>query len=496
MPCPSRRLVYFSLEHLTPVPTLQPGDYPLHEFHGFPQTNHILSLGLRDTNDPRTLKGNGNDFVIVQTIRGSRKVTPATFTSFARTLKPDILFALPDIPYTQPPYSQKRVTKSIERTQRWLTNTLISQHTAGADTKVIPAIFGHLLGGAAHDARSAFSAGLLEPFDSKTAPSLPHLNNLDEALDGYVLDLIPIRLSLGEFGPGVAPPHPGSESSSTGTPDLPLNIPNRSQYTTLLLSSLDPLPSSKPRLITGVTAPHDILHHIVRTGIDLFDSAWVQHAADWGIALDFTFPATKGSTATKAIGHNLYDEKYALDFSRFANDLKGATELKDDGVLEDPQLLRTCPCAACSPSLVDPAAVTVDQRLPGSEPSSVEFSGSKTHAPPFTRAYLHHLLHTHEMSAHTLLALHNLSVLDLFFVGIRDVLGEDETIGDRFIAEVERFKEIYDEEGWYGPNGILEAGRTAWRNVDLARGKGRFKRERTAGGQAQQAAEVADTEAT
>ncbi len=162
------------------------------------------------------------------------------------------------------------------------------------------------------------------------------------------------------------------------------------------------------------------------------------------------------------------------------------------------QSLRTCPCAACSPPLIDPVNVAVEQGLPGLDLQPIESTCHEAYAPPFTRAYLHHLLYTHEMSAHTLLALHNLSVLDLFFSGIREVLGDKNGIeGERFLAEVKRFGEFYDEEGWYGPNGMLERGRARWRAVDLARGKGRFKRERMdkAGDRDQQAIEAADVEA-
>jgi len=89
---------------------------------------------------------------------------------------------------------------------------------------------------------------------------------------------------------------------------------------------------------------------------------------------------------------------------------------------------------------------------------------------PYTRAYVHHLLQTHEMSAHTLLALHNLAVLDLFFAGVRRVLAEQP---ETFSQEVTRFEQVYD-----GNLGVLAEAREAWNEVTLARGKGRMARER------------------
>ncbi|EGO03316.1 hypothetical protein SERLA73DRAFT_174759, partial [Serpula lacrymans var. lacrymans S7.3] len=103
--------------------------------------------------------------------------------------------------------------------------------------------------------------------------------------------------------------------------------------------------------------------------------------------------------------------------------------------------------------------------------------------PPYTRAYLHHLLHTHEMSAHTLLAAHNLTVLDAFFRGVRKVIGKDSggditgsvsaDTGAVFAQEVERFEKTYDES-----TSLLDEAREDWRDVDLARGRGRLARER------------------
>jgi len=89
---------------------------------------------------------------------------------------------------------------------------------------------------------------------------------------------------------------------------------------------------------------------------------------------------------------------------------------------------------------------------------------------PYTRAYMHHLLHTHEMSAHTLLTLHNLAVLDTFFAGVRRVLSEQ---AEAFSHEVTRFEQIYD-----GKLGVLAEAREVWTEVSLARGKGRLARER------------------
>jgi len=85
---------------------------------------------------------------------------------------------------------------------------------------------------------------------------------------------------------------------------------------------------------------------------------------------------------------------------------------------------------------------------------------------------MHHLLHTHEMLAHTLLVAHNLSVLNAFFAGIRDVLSRGDGL-TTFRAEMERFCKTYDETLV-----VFEEARQDWMEVDRARGKGHLSREK------------------
>ncbi|KAF9510222.1 hypothetical protein BS47DRAFT_1377465 [Hydnum rufescens UP504] len=411
---------------------LQPGPYPFHKFHGFSPKRHILSLGLRDPNDPQVLHANGNDYVVAHSVRGSKKVTPSSYRSFAASLRPDILFSLPDIPYTPVPHSQKRVTKSIERSLLWLTDQLIDHISRDVAP---PAIFVHLLGGLVSEARSAFANGLLEPLKEK-----PHIH---QGVFGYVLDLLPIRHSL----------------SSGPSEPLPLPI-----VTSLLHASLDPLPQTKPRLLTGSSSPHEILHHILHSGVDLFDSAWAQRAADWGIALDFCFPVlrqdiTKGQAITaRPVAHNLYDELYATDFKRLAVDLLGSAELKHDSAGEDNEK-RICPCTACSP--------TFSSSLQLSMIPETRCGMSRHHRSPVGISTI--CWHTHEMSAHALLVSHNLSVLDAFFAGVREVLSAPNG-EELFALEVNNFSRVYLDT-LLGSDGVMEQGKASWKKVDLARGK-------------------------
>ncbi len=63
---------------------------------------------------------NGNALVCVQTLRGVRKLAPAEWAAYARVVQPDVVLALSDTPLGGAPFSQKRLTKSIERSATWL----------------------------------------------------------------------------------------------------------------------------------------------------------------------------------------------------------------------------------------------------------------------------------------------------------------------------------------------------------------------------------------
>lgn len=65
--------------------------------------------------------------------------------------------------------------------------------------------------------------------------------------------------------------------------------------------------------------------------------------------------------------------------------------------------------------------------------------------------------------------MHNLSVLDAFFAGIRTVLSTTEQLYE----EVEKFMNYYDEDMV-----LFDEAKLCWTEVELARGKGRLAREK------------------
>ncbi|PIL23746.1 hypothetical protein GSI_13496 [Ganoderma sinense ZZ0214-1] len=473
------------LDRNPPVPTLVGGTHPLHTLLGFSPDNHIVILTLRDPSDGRKMPPNGTDFVSGQCTRGVRKVNLTAWKNYAAQCKPDLVVALSDTPFTPAPHSQKRLTKSIERSIAWLADFL---RVSPADPSATQPrnVLVHLAGGIEPSARSEFAERLSEPIEQKDAPGLsPPMNTLNDGVAGYVFDLLPLHTALA-----------ADVSRSEGLASLDDDLLHashhqRSSHETstelaeLFRASLDPLPADKLRVINSPTSPHEILRLVRDVGVDVVDGFWAQRAADIGIALDFRFPAPRHSTPEFSVkgappplarkdekldlGHNLFDPRYRHDHARLASsflDGKSSAELTPDS--GSPLPMPVCSCHACSPH--SPASRMLHSPVDVHAWADVSPS---TLQPPFVRAYVHHLLHTHEMSAHSLLVMHNLTVFAAFLSGIREVLRHGDTAGDEFDREVARFEETYDER-----MSLWNEAERMWLEVEHARGKGRLAREK------------------
>lgn len=311
-----------------------------------------------------------------------------------------------------------------------------------------------MVGGINEAARSAFAASLLEPLEIKDQEQVS-LDNLDAGVTGYVFDLLPLRQSL-------------CVELSNISACTPIYRPMfTSSFSSLFRASLRNLPSNKPRLANTTLSPHEILALVRDVGVDLFDTLWAQQAADWGVALDFKFPAPSHLVDKRQVGHNLYDAKFANDFNRLSDlFLDGLEFSKQQNATSAWKLVNVCMCPACTPTWTNKPLQHCLAEVPKTE------VGSEI-APPYTRAYIHHLLHTHEMSAHTLLTMHNITVLDSFLRDIREFL-KNESDPVAFDEAVSLFEKTYDSE-----LEILDIAKASWTAVDLARGKGRLARERT-----------------
>lgn len=343
-------------------------------------------------------------------------------------------------------------------------------------------------------ARRAFAESLLEQLHDAEAEAVKPHKCLDAGVTGYTFDLVPIRLAL-----GLNSSSPLMSISPPSTSNL--NECQKPSISTLLQTSLQPLPHDKLRLVNSTRSPHEVLDLISTIGIDVFDAGWAQRAAAVGVALDFRFPVRRdprigavGGVANSNkldLGHNLYSSQYASDFSELGDTFCGSSQAQPHNGKD------VCPCGACSPvrppemecivhdTINLATSITTDSGTSSSTPSS---SSPVQYEPPFTRAYIHHLLHTHEMSAHALLVMHNLTVVEAFFEGIREVLRgsvhavlpdvEHDSIDETekkydWIHEVDLFNDAYD-----GSLRVVDDATEMWKDVDLARGKGRLGREK------------------
>src|SRR6202789_1643147 len=127
------------------------------------------------------------------------QVTPDEWRDYVLAAQPDVLVALPDIPLTSGSHSQKRITKSIERSASWLANILRplpARHVSPGAASHLPNVLVHMAGGTTPAARHAFSRSLLEPLFDKEAEAIKPLNNLDQGVTGYTFDLAPLHKSL------------------------------------------------------------------------------------------------------------------------------------------------------------------------------------------------------------------------------------------------------------------------------------------------------------
>ncbi|KLO13384.1 hypothetical protein SCHPADRAFT_828081 [Schizopora paradoxa] len=463
------------LERTPPVPTLQhqqdPTDpKPLHTFLGLPPETHIMSLSLRDPNNARELPPNGDKSISAWCVRGVRKVSPSSFLQYAFACRPDVVVAPADTPYTAPPFSQRRIHKNVERSAAWLAEVLKSISSSKASAEKIPILL-PLAGLTVPKARGAFSYLIREALTGREAVELIPLGFkcLDDGVWGYLMELGPLRPSYLPL-PIVAPTPLADEIKPTSYENEEEIV---SGIVDLLQNSLKTLPVSKPRIAITTQSPHEVLRLVSEVGIDLFDvSSWSSDCARKGIGFDFTFPAPKkaeesssntvvGTPTTRPdgkvdVGHNFFASTYAHDFGRIAANFL-------DGEMGKGEIHQVCPCIACSPKSTEVEDASFD--------------------PPHTRAYIHHLLQTHEMSAYALLESHNAAVVASFFAGIRRTLSttaegsssKGEPNIDLFSKEVSNFISYYAL-----PYSLLDEATHDWDSVEKSRGKGSLKRARDA----------------
>ncbi|KAG0251646.1 Queuine tRNA-ribosyltransferase subunit qtrtd1 [Mortierella polycephala] len=372
----------------------------------------ILLCDIRDSSRYTKVPFNSDRHISMKTRRGVRQLTFEEYLKVVRAYEPDIIAAyadsISDLDQSEhgnrqligPGAGFKRVCKSVDRSLKWLDQIL--QERQGIDTL------------AAQDEAAA---------EIKKKKKGKKDNNQENGVDQLVQETKKVHLDpvTTDKEPQAATKKPwagvsvfahvlgaqieqerirsaeetakreGVDGFIVDTNTLP---GSRDEIFKLMKTSLDHLPTDKPRLIYGMQTPEDVLRSIA-LGADLFDTSYPFHLTEDGKASVYSF-GSNNTTSPITNGHdnsvkthrwiNLWDDEHA---DKFVPILKG------------------CGCYAC-------------------------YGGRHT------RAYINHLLKSHEMLATVLLMGHNMHQYSEFFSNVRQSI-QDGTFEQHSALFVERF---------------------------------------------------------
>ncbi|WVZ58049.1 hypothetical protein U9M48_008361 [Paspalum notatum var. saurae] len=305
----------------------------LHRMLGLP--DHILVAAASDSIESLPSSEATNKFgASFETPSGRRLVKPSDYMELISCMKPNIWASLADeVPAW---VTEKRNKISVDRTLRWLDTCIALDAASGRNS------FGVIVGGSSVEQRRLCATEVSK-----------------RNVSGFW---------IGGFGLGES-------------------IEERCG---LLNAVTDCLPPEKPRLVSRLGLPEEVLEGVA-AGIDLFDSTYIYQLTMGGFALIFPvdmveremqngMPTNSGGDSTKI---NLRATTYRKDTSR---------------------LFDSCTCFTC-----------------------------QNH----TRAYLNHLLNVHEMLAQILLEIHNTHHYLRFFRSIREAIkvGEFDLFRQQFVKK-------------------------------------------------------------
>jgi len=299
------------------------------EFCGLHGRNDLVLLSARDSLTIQAGMPASDGWATLQTPAGQKKLTAAEYGELVGAVQPDVAVCLADEVFADS--NDKKMKKSVDRTALWMDECIKARADARIPAKTL--IFGPIVGGLSERERAASAQEAARR----------------EELDGYAL-----------FGFG-----------SGESPEARLS---------LMKSSLEPLNAAKPRFITGLGSPNEILWCAAH-GFDLIESAYAYLAAAQGIALTFNTD---------------YDDLIAFRPGQSGICTPGTGEklnLWDTSLSRDTRaIVEGCKCFACG---------------------------------NYTRAYVHHVLNTHEMLAEVFLTCHNQHVMLTFMRSIRQAIARD-----------------------------------------------------------------------
>ncbi|KAJ7530758.1 hypothetical protein O6H91_14G017700 [Diphasiastrum complanatum] len=157
---------------------------------------------------------------------------------------------------------------------------------------------------------------------------------------------------------------------------------SKEERAALLEVAIERLPAELPRHVSGLGMPEEVLE-AVSAGCDILDSTYPHTLTTGGYAM--TFPLS--------IQDEHDSEKLSIEECATLGSDSSKINLRSMSYRSDTSpLLKSCECHACC---------------------------------KYSRAYIHHLLNTHEMLAQTLLDIHNVTHYLRFFAAIREAISQN-----------------------------------------------------------------------
>jgi len=357
-----------------------------------------FDLNAKPSNDARS--------TFVGTPVGVKKITLDEYAAWAEATQPDAFVALADeLPCAAP---AKKLAASVERATEWLVEQV---ERSAREPEKIPPVFASVQGGA------------------------------DERLRRRSAETAARLLSRGERAESSEDPPPGGDDASArererereherererervaaafrarvvgfsvgglGTEEAP-----GAQREALLRASLEPLPARLPRHVAGLGAPQEALR-LMALGVDLIDASFCHACTRQNLAL--CFPLDEPEEA-RGDGDGVSTKKRRRDAEDAPKTLlsdKDASE-KDEKDASDALLL-----AGATPFAINLLATAHARDRAPFAPGCECFSCAN-----HSRAYAHHLLQCHEMTAQVLIDAHNLHHYHAWFEAARRAMRE------------------------------------------------------------------------
>ncbi|CAN6311558.1 unnamed protein product [Urochloa humidicola] len=335
LPLPDSLLLHVCPTHFIETPPLKTISNigGLHRMLGLPA--HILVAAAGDSIESLPSSEATNKFgASFDTPSGRRLVKPSDYMELVSCMKPNLWASLADeVPAWA---TDKRNKISVDRTLRWLDACIALDPASGTNS------FGFIVGGSSIEQRRLCATEVSK-----------------RNVSGFW---------IGGFGLGE-------------------NIEERFS---LLNAVTDCLPPEKPRLVSRLGLPEEVLEGVA-AGIDLFDSTYIYQLTMGGFALIFPIDMVEEEMQNGLLNNDGGDSTKI--------NLRATTYRKDTSRLVD-----NCSCFTC-----------------------------QNH----TRAYLNHLLNVHEMLAQILLEIHNTHHYLCFFRSIREAIkvGEFDLFRQQFVKK-------------------------------------------------------------